>query len=170
MMEFKFSELARLYLKNLDVVKAARDAYEADSCKIAESLEKRITALIAPQSFNGVNKRPYRHWWVGEGTYQDAYLYLNRRDPDYINHEGIALSAATDRDDRAILDALGRLVDIDALALTGRDEPVKYDVFGLDIKFAGDDFIEETAQKIAAVLRAMHEVVASTANTETAIS
>ncbi len=162
--DFSFSELGRLYAENFAVVRAAENAYREDVGKCLGKLMARIGSLVEPRAFNSKKPTKYWYWWLGEDS-KVAYLWFGD-DPDFLSPTRIILYAGTGMKDDSRFEAIRRLIDNRSLGLKDVEGPTRDQIFEIEVGFAGSNFIESAAQKIAAVLRAMHDAVTEVAAKE----
>lgn len=157
-----FSEAARLYASNIEVVREMEKAYLADVATFLEAFQQELQRLLAPKVFSWwETKDRNRYWWRGEAQRTEVgYLWFTSREPTEIDHEGLALIGGTDIKDTAVHEALKRLPDSRpdlGLEQDGRD---RWTTFHLLLDFEGEEYFETAAQRVANVLIAMDEVVA----------
>ncbi len=162
MAEFRFSELSRLYLKEIEVVRAAEKSYYDEADRFFGMVIERIGVIVSPESFNSKRTGTFYYWWLGKDSWEDAYLYVGHHNPDYLDHTGLVVCGATNRkSDENAFNGVRSLLNNRRLALEAPERQSKDCIFSLSVNFANDDVVEETAQRVALVLVEMHKAIST---------
>ncbi len=157
-----FSEAARLYAANIEVVREMQKAYKTDVLACLESLERELQRLLAPEELNVYEtKDKNRYLWLGKKQPRGEvpYLWFTNYDPDEIDHQGVVLTAGYDPKDDGVLEGLHELrARREDLGLEPIEGTSRYYIFSVSIDFAGEDFVDVGARHLAEVLKEMNEV------------
>lgn len=151
-----FSEAARLYSENVDLIEEVKRAYDESATAFLDGLEREIQRQVAPVRFNSEKAARSRSWWLGTAEReQSAYLWLVNG-PDKLDHDGIVCGAYADQASERQIEAVRRLAEHAELDLIVKNG--KTLLFDLVIDFEEPNpqrLIEATAQHFARVLREM---------------
>ncbi len=147
-----FDEAARLYAENFDVVKEMERAYREGASRLLTALEKAIEQRLEPLPFQTYSTPMYRYWLAGTGGYTERpYLWFGHSDPSYIDHQSIVLlayaPASASIQQIEALRAIQLEPELGQVARRG-----KFDLYGIEVPFKGDDPLQPAAEQIASVL------------------
>lgn len=152
----KFSEAARLYAENANVVDIMYESFQQNINEFLDSLRDEIRHLVAPENFQEKITTGYRYWWLADNNLdKDSYpqLWLGSTDPSIVFPGNLVLWAISPKDSG---ENLKRLVEIaNKSELKRYCEHAKggpWSLFTVNVQYTEEDPVEKAAKPIADVL------------------
>ena len=165
-----FSEAARLYAENAEIVDAMFQIFYEDMQAFADVLESAIEKEFPDGLFRHtlsknieeVNGRPrYRFWSLGPDNRvkRRPYLFLDTWDTKLVNSGSLWLGASAPSVSRACLTKLWQIPKKKRFSdFCSFEAKRKWEFFWVDVPISGKGALGAAAKKIARVLREMHRI------------
>jgi hypothetical protein len=158
----KFSQAARLYAENVEIVRQMEKAYEADARALVGTLEAMLKERL-PDFHSKETSSTRRYWWQGSDVFGVApYVWFWAVEPMCTKHDCMWVAGGYDANEPDLWDRLRELVANPQLKLNRSGEkPSRYELFEMLLEVEGDGALERSADRVADVLRAMNAAKAS---------